>query len=136
MNKVKFYFVTSIMLVSGTFGFVKVSTANQEEEKQEVKKVENQKAAVQKPVPVQNHNNAKKTGGIFSRIYLADVISTLFYSLMGLAVALFGYKIYDIITPFDLRKELEVDQNTSLGIVVGAIILGLSLIIAASIMSP
>ncbi|MDA3862767.1 MAG: DUF350 domain-containing protein [Deltaproteobacteria bacterium] len=136
MNKVKFYFVTTIMLVSGTFGFVRVSTANQEGEKQEVKKVEAQKAAVQKTAPTQINKRSKRTGGIFAKIYLADIISTLFYSLMGLAVALFGYKVYDIITPFDLKKELEVDQNTSLGIVVGSIILGLSLIIAASIMSP
>ncbi|MBU1238075.1 DUF350 domain-containing protein [Myxococcota bacterium] len=75
-------------------------------------------------------------GGIFSRVSLADIVATLIYSLLGLAVALFGYKVYDWITPFDLRKELEIDQNTSLGIVAGSIILGLCIIIAASIMSP
>jgi putative membrane protein len=51
-------------------------------------------------------------------------------------VALFGYFVYQWIVPFDLRKELEIDQNTSLGIVVGAIILGLCIIVAAAISSP
>ncbi|MBU1221139.1 DUF350 domain-containing protein [Myxococcota bacterium] len=78
----------------------------------------------------------KDRSGIFSRIYIADIVATLIYSLMGLVIALFGYKVYDWITPFDLRKELEIDQNTALGIVCGAIIIGLCIIVAAAIMSP
>ncbi len=65
-----------------------------------------------------------------------DLLLTVVYSLVGLAIALFGYQVYHWITPFDLRKELEVDQNTALGIVAGAIILGLCIIVAAAILSP
>ena len=35
--------------------------------------------------------------------------------------------------PFSIRKEIEDDQNTALGIVIGAVIIGLSLIISAAI---
>jgi hypothetical protein len=35
--------------------------------------------------------------------------------------------------PFSLRKEIEHDQNTSLGIVIGSVIIGLSLIISSAI---
>jgi len=65
-----------------------------------------------------------------------DLLLTLIFSLLGLAVAMFGYFVYHWIVPFDLVKELEVDQNTSLGIVVGSIILGLCIIVAAAIASP
>ncbi len=65
-----------------------------------------------------------------------DILLTVVYSLLGLVIALFGYQVYHWITPFDLRKELEVDQNTALGIVAGAIILGLCIIVAAAILSP
>jgi len=65
-----------------------------------------------------------------------DLVLTLIFSLLGLAVAMFGYFVYQWIVPFDLVKELEVDQNTSLGIVVGSIILGLCIIVAAAIASP
>ncbi|MFH2007910.1 MAG: DUF350 domain-containing protein [bacterium] len=65
-----------------------------------------------------------------------DVVLTLIFSLLGLIVALFGYFVYHWIVPFDLVKELEIDQNTSLGIVLGAIILGLCIIVAAAIASP
>jgi len=65
-----------------------------------------------------------------------DLLLTLIFSLLGLVIALFGYFVYSWIVPFDLRKELEIDQNTSLGIVVGSIILGLCIIVAAAIASP
>jgi putative membrane protein len=65
-----------------------------------------------------------------------DLLLTVIFSLVGLVVALFGYFVYQWIVPFDLRKELEIDQNTSLGIVCGAIILGLCIIVAAAISSP
>ncbi len=71
--------------------------------------------------------------GVFSRVRIADLVATLVYALLGLALGLFGYKVYDWITPFDLRKELEIDQNTSVGIVCGAIILGMCIIVAAAI---
>ena len=65
-----------------------------------------------------------------------DLILTIIFSLLGLAIALFGYFVYHWVVPFDLRKELEIDQNTSLGIVAGSIILGLCIIVAAAIASP
>jgi uncharacterized membrane protein YjfL (UPF0719 family) len=37
------------------------------------------------------------------------------------------------VLPFSLRKEFEDDQNTALGIVLGCLILGISIIIAAAI---
>lgn len=77
--------------------------------------------------------SAAQDSGIFSRVRTADLAATLVYALLGLALGLFGYKVYDWITPFDLRKELEIDQNTSIGIVCGAIILGMCIIVAAAI---
>ena len=35
--------------------------------------------------------------------------------------------------PFSMRKEIEDDQNTALAIVIGAVILGLAIIIASTI---
>jgi uncharacterized membrane protein YjfL (UPF0719 family) len=36
------------------------------------------------------------------------------------------------ISPFSVRKEIEIDQNTSLGIIIGAVMIGLSIIIASA----
>jgi uncharacterized membrane protein YjfL (UPF0719 family) len=65
--------------------------------------------------------------------FLRTVIASITYSLIG--VVLFGvcFLIIGAVTPFSIRKEIEEDQNTALAILIGSVILGLSLIIAAAI---
>lgn len=69
---------------------------------------------------------------------IADhVVGPLIYSLVfaTLGIVVFGIAFYVItkIAPFSIRKEIEHDQNTALGIVIGSVIIGLSLIISAAI---
>lgn len=52
---------------------------------------------------------------------------------IGLVVFLVAFFIMTKIAPFSIRKEIEEDQNTSLGIIVGSVIIGLAIIIAAAI---
>lgn len=84
-------------------------------------------------VPAAHPAVPARDDGLFSRVRPADLVAVAVYALLGLFLGLFGYKVYDWMTPFDLRKELEIDQNTSVGIVCGAIILGMCLIVAAAI---
>lgn len=61
------------------------------------------------------------------------VLASVIYSLIGLAVFVAGFFVIRLILPFDVHKELEVDQNTAVGIVIGSFIIGLSIIVAAAI---
>ncbi|RMG94883.1 MAG: DUF350 domain-containing protein [Deltaproteobacteria bacterium] len=64
---------------------------------------------------------------------IRNVLAALLYSLIG--VVLFGvvWLALTRLTPFSIRKEIEEDQNTALGIILGAVILGVALIISAAI---
>jgi len=62
-------------------------------------------------------------------VVLTILGSTAF--LMGI-----GFVLINFFTPFSVKKEIEDDQNISLGIIIGSIIIGISVIIAATIMSP
>lgn len=66
-------------------------------------------------------------------VSLDNLAASLVYSLVGLAVFVAGLFVFRLIMPFDVHKEIEVDQNTALGIVMGAFILGLAIIVAAAI---
>jgi uncharacterized membrane protein YjfL (UPF0719 family) len=44
-----------------------------------------------------------------------------------------SFMIIRVLAPFSLKKEIEEDQNTALAVLIGSVILGLSLIIAAAI---
>jgi putative membrane protein len=61
------------------------------------------------------------------------VIFSLIFTLLGIIV--FGAAFFAItkLSPFSIRKEIEEDQNTALGIVIGCVILGLAIIISSAI---
>jgi uncharacterized membrane protein YjfL (UPF0719 family) len=67
---------------------------------------------------------------------LAEAIGyMLLFAVIGIAAAIAGYKLFDKCTPGDLHKEIVENKNIAAGIVAGAIILGVCLIIAAAMFS-
>ena len=61
------------------------------------------------------------------------LVTTAIFTLFGLLVFAVAFAIIGKATPFSIRKELEEDHNTALAIVIGAVIIGIALIIAAAI---
>lgn len=72
---------------------------------------------------------------LFSAIQLSEVISTIFYTILGVVLMSIFWWIINIMTPFSVIKEIEEDQNTSLAILIGSVFVALSIIIAAVILS-
>ena len=65
---------------------------------------------------------------------MADlIIETLAFTLIGLILFAIAFWIIVKVSPFSIRKELEDDQNIALGIVIAAVIIGISLIVSAAI---
>ncbi len=63
------------------------------------------------------------------------LLSTIIYAAIGMLVFGVAFAIFNKLMPFSVRKEIEQDQNTALGIVIGSFLIGLSIIIAAAIHS-
>ncbi|MEZ5424817.1 MAG: DUF350 domain-containing protein [Pyrinomonadaceae bacterium] len=61
------------------------------------------------------------------------LVTTLIFVVIGLVFFGIAFLILDKATPFSIRKEIEEDQNTALGIVIGSMMIGIALIIAAAI---
>jgi uncharacterized membrane protein YjfL (UPF0719 family) len=59
------------------------------------------------------------------------LITTLIFVAVGVVFFALAYLVLGLIYP--IRKEIEEDQNTALGIVVGSIMIGIAIIIAAAI---
>jgi putative membrane protein len=62
---------------------------------------------------------------------LEVLVTTLIFVFIGLVIFSIAYGILSKM--FHLHKEIEEDQNTALGIVIGSIMIGLALIISAAI---
>ena len=61
------------------------------------------------------------------------LITTLIFVVIGLIFFGIAFFIMDKITPFSIHKEIEEDQNVALGIVIGSLLIGIAIIIAAAI---
>jgi uncharacterized membrane protein YjfL (UPF0719 family) len=61
------------------------------------------------------------------------LLTTAAYTLFGLAAFVSAFFLMVKLAPFSVHKEIEEDQNVALAIVMGSVILGLAIIIAASV---
>ena len=66
-------------------------------------------------------------------VELESILGALIYSLIGVVLFALAFVVIVQISPFSIRKEIEEDQNTSLGIIIGAVIIGISMIISAAV---
>jgi putative membrane protein len=65
--------------------------------------------------------------------FLTHFVASLLYSVVGLIFFALAFFLIRKFTPFSIRKEIEEDQNTALAILIGSVILGIAIIIAAAI---
>lgn len=70
---------------------------------------------------------------MFDSIQDHQIVATIVYALIGMGFFGLSFLLIAWLTPFSVRKEIEEDQNTSLGIIIGCFLLGLAIIIAAAI---
>jgi uncharacterized membrane protein YjfL (UPF0719 family) len=66
-------------------------------------------------------------------IHWGYVFNSLLYSVLGVVVFWVAFIIVDKITPYDLWREIVEGRNLALAIIVGAMALGISIIVAAAI---
>ena len=66
-------------------------------------------------------------------VNLGFLLNSLIYSFLGVAIFWVSFLIIDKLTPYHLWKEIVEEHNVALGIIVGAMSLGICIIIAAAI---
>jgi len=66
---------------------------------------------------------------------IKGVISSAIYGILGIILMGIGFLVVNLVTPFSVKKEIEKDQNTSLGIIIDGIIIGISIIVSSAIIS-
>ncbi len=64
---------------------------------------------------------------------LGVVVGSVLFALIGVVIFWLCFVIIDKLTPYDLWGEIIEKQNVALGIVVAAMSLGISIIVAAAI---
>jgi uncharacterized membrane protein YjfL (UPF0719 family) len=61
------------------------------------------------------------------------LVDSIVYTIVGTLVLGLSFYVIEKLLPFSMRKEIAEDQNVGLGIILGAFIIGISLIISSAI---
>jgi putative membrane protein len=64
---------------------------------------------------------------------IANVISALVFTFIGIFIFVLAFIIMDKLTPYHLWKEIVQEHNMALAILVGAMSIGICIIIASAI---
>ena len=64
---------------------------------------------------------------------LGFLINALVFALLGIVLFVIAFAILDRLTPYSLWKEIVEEQNVALAILVGAMSIGMCVIIAAAV---
>ena len=62
-----------------------------------------------------------------------SLLNIAVYVLVGVLLAIAGYKLFDLCTPGDLHQEIVKNRNLAAALVGAAIIIGVCIIVAAAI---
>ena len=66
-------------------------------------------------------------------IHWAPMIAALIYATIGLVIFAVAFVLVDRFTPYQLWREIIEEHNTALAIVVGALAIGISIIVSSAI---
>ena len=61
------------------------------------------------------------------------MLDAALFGLAGIVLLIIGYYLWELITPYNLRREIHENRNIAVAIVVAAFILGMAIIISASL---
>ena len=64
---------------------------------------------------------------------LANIVSALVFALIGMLIFIIAFVVMDKLTPYHLWKEIVQEHNMAPAILVGAMSIGICIIIAAAI---
>lgn len=62
-----------------------------------------------------------------------NLLAAIIYAALGIAIFIVAFALFDKLTPGSVWKEIIDEHNTALAVLIGAVSIGLSIVIAAAI---
>jgi hypothetical protein len=70
------------------------------------------------------------------RDLVSSIVSTVVFGSIGIALAIIGFKLFDVVVKHNIENEIFDNKNMAAALLAGSIVLGVCMIIAATILSP
>lgn len=83
----------------------------------------------------QTNGVAATNGGYQPRTMMESILSTVVFSVIGIVLAIVGFKLFDLVIRFDVEREICEKNNIAAAILAGAVVLGICLIVGFVVIS-
>lgn len=70
-----------------------------------------------------------------SRDLVGGLVSTLLFGIVGILLAIIGFKLFDVVVRHNIEHEIFENKNMAAALLAGAVVLGVSVIVAATLLS-
>lgn len=71
--------------------------------------------------------------GYVPRTMLEGIASTVVFGVLGILLAIIGFKLFDAAISFNVEREICENKNVAAAILAGAVVLGICMIVAVAV---
>jgi putative membrane protein len=61
------------------------------------------------------------------------ILDATIFGVTGIALLIVGYYIWELVTPYNLRRELQDNKNLAVAVVAASFIVGMAIVVAAAL---
>jgi putative membrane protein len=61
------------------------------------------------------------------------ILQATIFGVTGIALLIVGYYIWELVTPYNLRRELQENKNLAVAVVTASFIVGMAIVVAAAL---
>jgi putative membrane protein len=61
------------------------------------------------------------------------ILDATIFGVTGIALLIVGYYIWELVTPYNLRHELQENKNLAVAVVAASFIVGMAIVVAAAL---
>lgn len=61
------------------------------------------------------------------------ILDATIFGVTGIALLIVGYYIWELVTPYNLRHELQDNKNLAVAVVAASFIVGMAIVVAAAL---
>ena len=62
-----------------------------------------------------------------------QLLDFIVFGLSGMVLLVVGYYLWELITPYNLRREIHENKNMAVAVVAGALVIGMGIVIAGAL---
>jgi uncharacterized membrane protein YjfL (UPF0719 family) len=61
------------------------------------------------------------------------ILDATIFGVIGIVLLILGYYIWELVTPYNLRRELQENKNVAVAVVAASFVVGMAIVVGAAV---